>query len=150
MRCVLDWGHQNGMVRPGEALRGAAKDARRGEAEQCKFPKCVMGDAHFGSRAFTTSSGFKLAIALLTFGLAGSAQSMKAIVRWLDANGFRAAPCGIRTACCVLADNLPAIETWLMVQLAVVIACQALREYRVVLGVTLHSRLSTKPLRSSR
>jgi len=35
-------------------------------------------------------------------------------------------------------------------QLAVIIACQALREYRVVLGATLHSRLSTKPLRSSR
>jgi hypothetical protein len=30
----------------------------------------------------------------------------------IDANGFRHMPCGVRTACCHLADHIVAIERW--------------------------------------
>jgi hypothetical protein len=35
-----------------------------------------------------------------------------AISHWLDANEFREMPFGIRSACCVLADNIDAIQSW--------------------------------------
>jgi hypothetical protein len=36
-----------------------------------------------------------------------------AINNWLEANGFREMPYGIRKACCAMVDNLQAIEAWL-------------------------------------
>jgi hypothetical protein len=35
-----------------------------------------------------------------------------AIVRWLEANGFREMPAGIRTACCIIADHAVEIDRW--------------------------------------
>src|ERR1700730_1948801 len=35
-----------------------------------------------------------------------------AINRWLASNGFREMPFGIRSSCCILADNIAAIEAW--------------------------------------
>jgi hypothetical protein len=35
-----------------------------------------------------------------------------AINRWLDEHGFREMSCGIRSACCVLADHMEQIESW--------------------------------------
>jgi hypothetical protein len=35
-----------------------------------------------------------------------------AIRHWLDANEFREMPFGIRSSCCVLADNIDAIQSW--------------------------------------
>ena len=35
-----------------------------------------------------------------------------AINRWLENNGFREMPFGIRSSCCILADNIAAIDAW--------------------------------------